>query len=516
VVLAAILYLAVALYLSRVLMASDDEESYLGLGRLAVTGAISLFQDNLTGQRMPLPFYVLGGSQVVFGRSLWAGRLVSILLGLGVLGLTIAVAKRLQGDLAGVLAGFLLATQGVVVGYYATAGPRAFTALIFMAAVWIFLRKDLRWRCAVGMAVASLLFLTRTNMFPALPFFFVWALVGARGHFERLLVVLATLAPPAVFFLASPSHLKLLAHVPVLDRLVEPLGYRSIISFSAFQRSGLRDQLLSFPQFARRYESWALAGSALLAGSVLARRREGPPPATDHHDGIGVLVALFLWVLVWHYVIWHESFRLVRAYFPDFAPLVASLLGAGLGSLLARPSLPRAARTLLVFALAGAFTVSVVFIRHPLMSQPIPRPFHGDAIQQLEDAARQLTALVPRGERVFEFASPITAYTADLDMPLQQLMSPGGTLAQAGSDQRLVERNGVWGIAEIDRWLGAEARYALVSDHLMQAMEPLRPEAVERIRQLVRERFVLVGRVTGAVWLAQDVYRREPERHMSR
>jgi 4-amino-4-deoxy-L-arabinose transferase-like glycosyltransferase len=175
VVLAAILYLAVALYLSRVLMASDDEESYLGLGRLAVTGAISLFQDNLTGQRMPLPFYVLGGSQVVFGRSLWAGRLVSILLGLGVLGLTIAVAKRLQGDLAGVLAGFLLATQGVVVGYYATAGPRAFTALIFMAAVWIFLRKDLRWRCAVGMAVASLLFLTRTNMFPALPFFFVWS-----------------------------------------------------------------------------------------------------------------------------------------------------------------------------------------------------------------------------------------------------------------------------------------------------------------------------------------------------
>ena len=57
--LAVLIYLALALYLSRILLPSDDEESYLGLGRLAVTGAISLFEDGLTGQRMPLPFYVL-------------------------------------------------------------------------------------------------------------------------------------------------------------------------------------------------------------------------------------------------------------------------------------------------------------------------------------------------------------------------------------------------------------------------------------------------------------------------
>jgi hypothetical protein len=506
--LAVLIYLALALYLSRILLPSDDEESYLGLGRLAVTGAISLFEDGLTGQRMPLPFYVLGASQIAFGRDLWAGRLVSIAIGLGVLLLTMAVARRLGGDLAGALAGLLLATQGVVVGYYATAAPRAVTALIFMIAVWLMLRTDLQWRCALGMAAASLLFLTRTNMFPAISFFFAWALLGAASHTERLVVLLVTAAPPATFFLSDPHHLKLLAHVPVLHRFVDSLGYRSIIGFAAFRRSGFVEQLWSFPLFARRYESWTLAALGLAVSGAALWRREGTELWKSLGPGVAVLTALWLWVLAWHYVIWRESFRLVMAYFPDFAPLAAALLGAGGAAVLARAETPRAARAILLIALAGAFTVSLVYIRHPLMAQPVPRPFRDDAVQQLERAAAALRAQVPRGERVFLFAEPITAYIAGLDMPLQHVMSPAGTLAPAGSDQHVVEKSGVWGLVEIERWLGAEARYAVISEGLMQAMEPLRPEAVARIRQLLRERFVRVGHVDGPPWLAQDVYRR--------
>lgn len=514
--LAVIVYLALALYLSRVLIPSDDEESYLGLGRLAVTGAISLFQDDATGQRMPLPFYVLGASQIAFGRDLWAGRLVSIAIGLGVLLLTMAVARRLGGDVAGALAGLLLATQGVVVGYYATAAPRAVTALIFMLAVWLMLRTDLRWRCALGMAAASLLFLTRTNMFPAIPFFFAWALLGAASHAERLAVLLVTAAPPAGFFLSDPRHFKLLAHVPILNRFVEPMGYHSIIDFAAFRRSSAGDQLLSFPRFARRYESWTLAVAGLAVAGAALWRREGRAPRMRWHPGVGVTAGLWLWVLVWHYVMWRESFRLVMAYFPDFAPLSAALLGTGFAALRGRADLPRAARAILVVALAAALTVSIAFIRHPLMAQPVPRPFRGDAVQQLDRAAAELGALVPRGERVFLFAEPITAYIAGLDMPLQHAMSPGGTLAPAGSDQRLVEKSGVWGVVEVERWLGAEARYAVISEGLMQAMEPLRPEAVARMRQLLRERFVRVGHVDGPPWFTQDVYRRASAGSVSR
>jgi 4-amino-4-deoxy-L-arabinose transferase-like glycosyltransferase len=506
--LAALVYLALALSLSRILMASDDEESYLGLGRLVVTGAISLFQDDATGQRMPLPFYVLGASQVVFGRSLWAGRLVSIVLGLGVLALTTAIARRLGGDRAGVLAGLLLATQGVVVGYYATAGPRAVTALILMAAVWLLIRKDMPWRCMLGMAVASLLFLTRTNMFPALPFFFVWAILGAGSRLERLAVLAVTATPPAAFFLSDPRHLKLLAHVPFLSRLVEPLGYRSIFSLSAFRRATPSDQLLAFPQFARRYESWTLAaaGLAIAATGLAARRAErdrwvprGP---------VVVLAGLVLWLLAWHYVIFRLNFKLVLAYFPDFAPLIAVLLGIAFASLFRRAGGHPVLRGVLVVALAGSLTVSMWTIRHPLMAQPVPRPFRHDAIQQLERATAQLRALVPEGERVFIFGQPITAYLAGLNAPLQHVMSPGGTLAPADADPRLVARSGAWSTAELERWLGTEVRYALITDRFLEGLDGPRPEAVRRIRQLLSERFVRIGRVGDAPWLACDVYRR--------
>jgi 4-amino-4-deoxy-L-arabinose transferase-like glycosyltransferase len=506
--LALLIYLVLALYLSRILMASDDEESYLGLGRLVVTGAISLFQDDTTGQRMPLPFYVLGASQVVFGRNLLAGRLVSIVLGAGVFALTIAVARRLSGDWAGVLAGLLLATQGVVVGYYATAGPRAVTALIFMAAIWVFLNKGLPWRCALGMLVASLLFFTRTNMFPALPFFCVWGLLGARGYLERLVVAGVTVAPPAAFFLSDARNIKLFVHVPILNRFVEPLGYRSIFSLSAFRRATSTEQLMAFPQFARRYESWTLAAGGLGLAAVLLSAKRRVRVGWTRWGDTGVVAALFVWVLAWHFVIFRPNFRLVLAYFPDIAPLAAVLLGVGFTALWDRASQTPAARIVLSIALAGALTVSLVFIRHPLMSQPVPRPFHNDAIQVLDHAAGELRALVPLGERVFVFGRPITVYLAGLNAPLQQVMSPGGTLAPANSDPRLVARSGAWGMVELERWLGTEMGYAIICGRLLDGLETSRPEAVGRIRELVHDRFVKIGEVGEAAWLACDVYRR--------
>src|SRR5262249_37225171 len=72
-----LVYLALGVFYSRTLITWDDESSFLALGQMALTGQITLFQDEMTGQRMPLPFYVLGASQEIFGRNLWAARLVS-------------------------------------------------------------------------------------------------------------------------------------------------------------------------------------------------------------------------------------------------------------------------------------------------------------------------------------------------------------------------------------------------------------------------------------------------------
>ena len=505
----ALIYLGVAGYLSRTLLTWDDEGAYLSLGRLAVLGNISLYQDDLTGQRMPLPFYVVGVSQVLFGRNLWAGRLVSAALGLGVLGLTIAVATRLQGGLAGILAGLLLATQGVIVGYYATATYHALTAAILMAAVLVLLKEDLPWRYALGMSIASLLFVTRTNMFPTLPFFFFWTLIGARSLAERLVVILVAGAPPSIFFLTDTTHLKLLAHVPILERLVAPLGYRSILSFSAIQYADLSHQLWAFVILARRFESWTLAATGLLVAALfLPRHEQTSTSLVGRKRSVLILGALFIWTLVWHFIIWRVNFRYAVAFFPSFAPLGAVLLALGFAAQFEHARLPQAGRILLRTTLAVALVVSLVFVRHPLLPHPTPWPFHGDAVQDLNRTAVALGALVPAEERVFLFAQPTPAYLAGLNPPLQQVMSAGGTLAAATSDARLVARSGAWGLVEIDRWLGREVQYAVISPQLLAAFATIRPEGVTRIRELLRNRFTLIGSVGDNPDRTADVYRR--------
>jgi 4-amino-4-deoxy-L-arabinose transferase-like glycosyltransferase len=509
--LAAIVYLVLALYLSRYLLTWDDEGAYLAIGYLATTGEVSLYEDNLTGQRMPLPFYVLGASQVVFGRNLWAARLLSAALGLAVLALTIAVAGRLAGPAAGAVAGLLLATQGVVVGYYATATYHALTALILLATLRIFLQKDLTARYALGAAVASLLFWTRTTMFPVLPFLVGWALLGARTTLERWVVIGVAAASPAAFFLSNPTHLKLLANFPIVDRFVAPLGYLPIFSLSAIHHAALPEQLWAFVLFARRYESWTLAAAGILAVAAclraLSTRHVAPPRELGSRDAT-IVAALLIWIVAWHLVIFRANFRLLIAYFPSFAPIVPILLGVAFARQFSRADLLRPARAALAVALAGALTISIVSIRHPLL--PGARiGFSGpDTIDALARASGQLRTLVPQGERVFLLAGPVSAYLAGLNAPPQQFVSPGGTLAPEASDPKVVAKSGVWGMVEIDRWLGDEMRYALVSEPLLRALETARPVAVARIRELLKERFALLGRVEGPPWLACDVYRR--------
>lgn len=503
-----LVYLAQGVFYARTLITWDDESSHLALGYLAVIGEISLYQDDMTGHRMPLPLYVLGASQLVFGPSLWAARLLSLALGLCALGLTIVLARRLGGNRAGLLAGLFLATQGTIVSYYGTAMYHSLTALILLAAVWAFLKEDLPWRYALGMAIASLIFLTRTNLFPAVMFFFVWGLLGAKSAVERVTVILVTAAPPAIFFLSDPTHLKLLAYVPFLSRLVESLGYRSLLEFRGVPQDNFEQQLWGLVHFGRRYESWTLALAGLTVAGMLLWFRKRPRLVLNWNREVTVVVALWGWIFLWQLVIFRLHFKWISGYFPSFAPLSAVLLGIGFASLLARLDLPRLARAVLVTALATTLTISVIFPRNPLLPRPVQTPFDQDAIQLINRAAADLRVLLPHGARVFLFAQPMPAYLAGLKPYLQQLQSPGATLAPIDSDERLVAKSGLWGHGEIERWLGREAGYAIISPQVVEAFVELRPENVKRIRELLQERFELVGSVGGATYLATDVYRR--------
>lgn len=493
-------------FYSRTLISSDDEESYLSAGYLAVTGAISLYQDDMTGQRMPLPHYVLGASQVIFGRNLWAARLVSLTLGLGALALTMYLGRQLGAASASLLAGALLATQGAVVSYYATAGYHSLAAAILTGTVCLLVRGT-PWSAVAGAGGVALLFFTRTNLFPALPLLGVWAVVRARTRGLRALAIVVAGLPVALFFLANPTHMKLLAHVPLLDRLVEPMGYRSVFYFepvSVQDRTGL---LWSLVLLGRRYESWLVAAAAVIGGKFLARsagRAAEPHPRRWDTTAVAILTA---WILVWHFLIFRINFKWVAAYVPDFAPLIAVLLGVGAAQFLESRTLTRPARAIMLGGLAVAFTVSVVFIRSPLMPRPVPRPFAGDSIQVLERAAQHMRSLVETERPIFLYGQSMPVYLAGLPAYLPQLMTPR-SLTMNDQDDRAVTRSGVWGRRQLERWLGEEARYAIVSPKTLEAYEADRGASIARMRNLLSERFVLIGRVTDAPWLRYEVYRR--------
>ncbi len=505
-----LLYLGQGLFYSRTLISTEDEESYLALGDLALRGRISLFQDELTGQRLPIPFYVLGLSQVVAGPSLWAGRLLSVALGAVVLALTVAVARRFHGPTAGLLAGFLLATQGAIVAYYAIAAYHALSALVLMTGVWVLLRPKWSWRGPLGMAAASVLTLSRTTMVPAVPFLFGWAWLTSRTWLTRLSVAALAVGPPLAFLLWDPTHLKILAHIPLMGGLVEPLGYRSILYFQVVEPADLPSQLWSLVRFARRYESWVVAAAGIGVAAILLRRRRGRWTARPVPEGLVAIAGLGAWLLLCHLVMFRLNFKWAIAYFPDFAPPAAVVLGVLAARLWERPDLPRAGRVVLVGSLALALVMSVVLIRIPMMPTPTPIPFRDDPVQQINRAAARLAPMIPPGERIFFFGPAMAVYLAGRLPYLQQLMAPG-TFAVNDGDARTVSRSGVWGRAEIERWLGREVRHAVVNPRHLDAYAAAgRAEGVARIRALLAERFEPIGRIEDAPWSVLEVYRRRP------
>ena len=135
-ILAAMLavYFALASFYALVLVPHPYEAQYLALGPRALRGEISLYDDALTGQWMPLPFYVYGLTQL-WGPSLLAARALAVLMGAGVLALTWNLARRLGGQRAAVIACVLFVSHGLVMGYYATAHFAPLVALCVLGAL---------------------------------------------------------------------------------------------------------------------------------------------------------------------------------------------------------------------------------------------------------------------------------------------------------------------------------------------------------------------------------------------
>lgn len=149
----------------------------------------------------PLPFYVLG-------------RLVAAAYGVAAIVATWLLARRLVGDVGGLLAAVVVLSTSIVVDYAHLV--RADTAGLFFSIVtlWLLLRAmaDGRWRdwilaaIAVGLAVATRYFYAALVV-PSLVAVVLWLHepVAAGVPARRLRVpLLASLAAPVAFAVASP------------------------------------------------------------------------------------------------------------------------------------------------------------------------------------------------------------------------------------------------------------------------------------------------------------------------
>jgi 4-amino-4-deoxy-L-arabinose transferase-like glycosyltransferase len=449
-----LLVLAQGTYFAHFLVPWDDESGYLVLGALAAEGRIDLFQDEMLGERPPLPFYVLGVSQVLFGKSLIAARLWSLALGIAAAALVFEVGRHVGGLLCGVLSGLFLATQAMVVAYFATAMYHALCSLLIAGGLymWFVARSPV-----AAMAAFSLLTLTRPNMAVMVPLVLVLLLMNSRERRERWALVAVAAAPPVWFFLSDPQHLKMLAYVPLVNRLVKPLGYHSLFELGGSALLPDRQWSEGVLWFVRRYLFWCAAGAGLVAMSLANRFRKGRRglPACPE---MRIVAVLFAYTLTWQWVILHQYFKSVAAWTASLAPLPALLLGYHAAILLRDREMPLLWRRALVAGLVAVFLLSPTFSTHSAM--PSPLPVAGTTVSLLNELSEGLAEQVPAGTRVFLVGMSLPAYLAGIDPYLQQIIH-GWTLVPA-EDPSVLVRSGLWGRREIDRWLGQEASYAVI------------------------------------------------------
>ena len=310
------LFLLQSIWSALVVGTNDYEQEYLALGAGLWRGTVHLYADSFTSQWMPLPFWIFGATQA-FGPSLWTARALTILIGLAALWLACRLASDLGGREVGILTGLLIIGHQWVSG--STLATTHFEGLVMLeltGLVWALLWKRRR----IAMLICGLIFLTKPNYWPAIPFALVYAIwqheaQDWRGKWEPVILTGLALLAPVAFF-ADPSHWKILAYTPA-SSLVEGMGWRPwfTVMEPAFWRSDYSDGSVvgALQLFARRFWLWGvLVCAGLLAGGW----------KKVEHDTL-VIGALFVWLLVWQFLIMGPWVKQAVAYMIPMMPLVA-------------------------------------------------------------------------------------------------------------------------------------------------------------------------------------------------
>ena len=519
-------FLLIALFSSWVLVHHDYEAEYLALGNLAVRGQLNLYQDEMTGQWVPLPFYFFCASQLPFGPSLVAGRLLSIAVGLVAAVLLLTLAMRWGGPPAAAVAGGLFATHGLVVGYYATVDFSPLAAVLHLLGVYVLFCTGWPRRDLTAMAVFSVLFLVKPHYWPTIPFVWLCLLWRAGSLRQRFAITAVALAVPTAFFAWDPRHLKILAYVPVLRDWVAPLGYRSWhtliedraevwvseyvdVLWQTTPGAQAVELVKAFAFFLKRYAVWILLLAGLGGLALLQAVRRRAPADVWGPDGLRFVFWLFWYLVGFQFVIVGPYIKQGFAYVGGIAPLLALVIGCLFATVWGRLGLPGPLRLAVAAAVIAGIAVSPWI--HRAHNLPRTVSLEDGAIPFLRGVAARLATAIPAGEtRIFFLGDPLPMYLAGRQPYLRQFHQHNMVFTSS-RDRSVYVRSGMWGLPEIEDWLGSDARYAIIQRKVFRFYGSRKPylEPVERMNALLAERFTLVHTVPLRADDAFLVYRRK-------
>lgn len=148
-----------------------DEGLYLFKGYLFTTGEYTPFQDYgpLTNH-MPLSFLIPGYIQRLFGAGIRTGRMLAIVLGMGMLPGIWLLTNRLAGGWWATAAIWAINLNSALIKVYSQAVSQVLVACLLIWVIVLATGEDRRfWQIMMSVVLSVVLLFTRLNMAPVLP-----------------------------------------------------------------------------------------------------------------------------------------------------------------------------------------------------------------------------------------------------------------------------------------------------------------------------------------------------------
>ncbi len=158
---------------------NNDEAWYLYAGKMVLQGAFPY--QNFAFPQMPLLPYIYALSQAVVP-AIWSGRIISIILSFGTLGMSVVVARRYGGELASGITAMLLACFTFGIYFNTIVKSYALVTFLFVATLFL-LSSDLEdiYKYPLAVVFAALAVLVRvTALFFVLPVALYVLLLASR------------------------------------------------------------------------------------------------------------------------------------------------------------------------------------------------------------------------------------------------------------------------------------------------------------------------------------------------